>query len=161
MMIEKECQIEGFLFSTIKSKLNIPYIQRFLSEKSYWAKGVPTDVIIRSVENALCFGVYQIADGNEKQIGFARLITDFATYGYLADVFIDEAWRKKGLSKKLMDFIFQMEELQGFRRFMLATADAHGLYAQVGFTPLKNPARFMEKHQPDVYQKNITQNFHG
>jgi GNAT superfamily N-acetyltransferase len=161
MMIEKEYRTNEFLFSTAKSKLNISYIHEFISEKSYWAKGVPIEIVQRSIDNALCFGVYHVADGNIKQIGFARLITDFATYGYLADVFIDEAWRKKGLSKILIDFIFEMEELKGFRRFMLATADAHGLYAKVGFAPLKNPARFMEKHQPDVYLKHNTQNFHG
>jgi GNAT superfamily N-acetyltransferase len=161
MMIEKEYRTNEFLFSTAKSKLNISYIHEFISEKSYWAKGVPIEIVQRSIDNALCFGIYHVADGNIKQIGFARLITDFATFGYLADVFIDEAWRKKGLSKILIDFIFEMEELRGFRRFMLATADAHGLYAKVGFAPLKNPARFMEKHQPDVYLKDITQNFHG
>jgi N-acetylglutamate synthase-like GNAT family acetyltransferase len=160
-MMDKEYRFGEFLLSTAKSKLNIPYIHKFLSEESYWAKGVPVEVVERSIEHALCFGVYHIGDGTENQIGFARLITDFATYGYLADVFIDEAWRKKGLSKNLTEFIFGMEEFKGFRRFMLATADAHGLYAKVGFTPLKSPERFMEKHQPDVYEKTITQHLHG
>src|SRR5437868_556710 len=104
-MMDKEYRFGEFLLSTAKSRLNTPYIHKFLSEKSYWAKGVPVEVVERSIEHALCFGVYHTADGTENQIGFARLITDYATYGYLADVFIDEAWRKKGLSKKLTEFI--------------------------------------------------------
>jgi GNAT superfamily N-acetyltransferase len=151
-MITKELIFNGFLFSTDKSKLNFAYIHKFLSEKSYWAKGVPLDIIKKSVEHSLAIGVYHIENGEQTQVGFARLVTDFATFGYLADVFIDESWRKRGLSKKMMDFIFGMPELKYFRRFILATADAHGLYEQFGFTALKNPQRFMEKHQPDVYK---------
>jgi N-acetylglutamate synthase-like GNAT family acetyltransferase len=152
MTIKKERTIDGFLFSTEKYRLDIPYIHRFLSKQSYWAQGVPLKIVEQSVNNALCFGVYYVGDGGTQQIGFARLITDLATFGYLADVFIDEDWRKKGLSKKLMAFIFDIDELKFFRRMILATLDAHGLYAKFGFTPLKSPDRFMEKAQPDIYK---------
>jgi GNAT superfamily N-acetyltransferase len=107
------------------------------------------DLIAQSIRNSLSFGIYE---GN-KQVGFARVITDYTTFAYLADVFVDEAYRGRGLSKILMTFIFSFEEFKKLRRFSLATRDAHGLYAQFGFTPLKSPDRFMELHQPDVYQK--------
>jgi GNAT superfamily N-acetyltransferase len=152
-MVNKEIRIDGFLYSTDKRKLNVPYIHQFLSQKSYWAKDVPIEFVKRSIDNALCFGVYHSDNKTETQIGFARLITDYTTFGYLADVFIDEAWRKKGLSKNLIGFIFGLEELKSFRRFMLFTADAHKLYAQFGFSALKNPDRCMERHQPNVYEQ--------
>ena len=139
----------GFHFSTDKALLNLPYIHAFLSERSYWAPGIPLDIVRRSVENSLCVGIYE----NKKQVGFARLVTDLATFGYLADVFIDEAYRGKGLSKALVAFIFSFEELKFFRRFILATKDAHGLYAQYGFNVLKNPDRFMEIARPDIYKQ--------
>jgi GNAT superfamily N-acetyltransferase len=149
MNILREYNHQEFLFSTDKRKLNLNYIHRFLTN-SYWAKGIPIDLVEQSIKNSLCFGIYE---GN-KQIGFARVITDFTTFAYLADVFVDEAYRGRGLSKILMTFIFSFEEFKMLRRFILATQDAHGLYAQFGFTPLKAPDRFMELHQPDVYQKN-------
>lgn len=106
-------------------------------------------MIERSIEGSLCFGVYQQA----QQVGFARVISDLATYAYLADVFIDEAQRGKGLAKWLVGVILQYPELQGLRRFELRTRDAHGLYAQFGFTPLPNPEIFMQIRNPDVYKK--------
>jgi GNAT superfamily N-acetyltransferase len=98
----------------------------------------------------LSIGIYK----ESKQIGFARVITDFSTFAYLADVFVDEAFRGRGVSKKLMNFIFSFEEFGKLRRFILATSDAHGLYSQFGFRALKSPDRFMEIHQPDIYKKN-------
>lgn len=148
MNIVREHTHQGFLFSTDKSKLNLTYIHQFLTN-SYWAKGIPIDLVGQSIKNALCFGIYE----DNKQIGFARVITDYTTFAYLADVFVDEAYRGRDLSKTLMTFILSFEEFRMLRRFILATRDAHGLYAQFGFTPLKAPDRFMELHQPDVYQK--------
>jgi GNAT superfamily N-acetyltransferase len=151
MELKYEKNINGFHFSTDKKLLDVNYIHRFLSERSYWAAGIPIDLVRRSIENSLCLGIYQ----NTKQVGFARLVTDFSTFGYLADVFVDEAFRGKGLSKQLMNFIFSFEELKFLRRFILATKDAHGLYSQYGFALLKNPERFMERAQPEIYKQMI------
>lgn len=137
-----EFQKEAFLISTQKSKLDLDLIHDYLSKHSYWAENIPRGIVERSIQNSLSFGVYH----HEKQIGFARVITDFATYGYLADVFIVETYRGQGLSKWLMECIFnQIPELQGFRKWSLATADAYGLYEQFGFTTLARPERMMEK----------------
>ncbi len=137
----------GYTISTDKTRLDIAGIHAFLSE-SYWASGIPLKVVERSIENALCFGVYH--DG--RQIGFARVISDFATFAYLGDVFILAPHRGKGLAKWLLASIRSHPDLQGLRRWMLATRDAHSLYAQVGFTQLRNPEIFMELADPDVYQ---------
>lgn len=147
MKIQKELVSNGFLFSTDKNKLDVPYIHNFLSNISYWAKGIPIRLVRQSIENSLCIGIY----AQNKQIGFARVVTDFSTFGYLADVFIDEAYRGNKLSKKLMEFIVSLEELTVLRRMILATRDAHGLYAQFGFKLLEKPDRFMELHRPDIY----------
>lgn len=135
-----------FLISTDRSKLDLDAIHRFLT-RSYWAAGIPRATIERSVENSLCFGVY---DGR-LQIGFARVISDFATFAYVADVYIDEHYRERGLGKELMASIMAHPDLQGLRRWSLATRDAHGLYAQFGFAPLENPERMMEIADPEVY----------
>jgi GNAT superfamily N-acetyltransferase len=136
-----EFRQDDFLISTDKSKLNIDVVHGYLS-RSYWAENIPIGIVRRSIDNSLAFGLYD----HQQQIGFARVTTDFATYGYLADVFVLEEYRGKGLSKWLMSCIFeQMPVLQGFRRWMLGTADAHGLYAQYGFTSLTQPQRWMQK----------------
>lgn len=140
---------EDFCISTDKTKINVIYVHQFLTS-SYWAENIPADVVRHSIEGSLCFGIYH----HQKQIGFARVITDEATFAYLCDVFIDEAYRSKGLSKWLMETILNYEGLQGLRRFMLATKDAHGLYEQFGFASLTLPERWMHVHQPDVY-KNV------
>lgn len=137
MIVEK--QIGNFLYSTDKSKLNIDYIHHFLSKESYWAKRIPIDIVKTSIEGSLCFGVYE----NNKQVGFARVITDYATFGYLADVFIDKDYRGRGLSKELMAFIMEQEVVKKLRRFMLATLDAHSLYAQFGFESQEGNKRLM------------------
>jgi GNAT superfamily N-acetyltransferase len=137
-----EFEKEAYLISTDKSKLDIDRIHDYLSKDSYWAENIPCDIIERSIANSLSFGIYH----NQQQIGFARVITDFATYGYLGDVFVSASYRGLGLSKWLMDCIFhQIPELQGFRRWSIATADAHGLYRQYGFSDLARPERMMEK----------------
>lgn len=144
----RELTVDGFLFSTNKVLLDVNYIHHFLSEKSYWAPGIPIHLVRKSIENSLCIGIYK----EQQQVGFARVITDYATFGYLADVFVDEAYRGKGISKKLMSFILSFEETGLFRRFLLATRDAHALYAQFGFSPLNMPELFMQIHQPSKYK---------
>jgi GNAT superfamily N-acetyltransferase len=146
-----------FLISTDKSKLDIETIHKFLAQ-SYWSPNIPREIVARAIENSFCFGIYSGISSSgtpyrEKQIGFARVISDFATYAYLADVFVLEEFRGQGLSKWLMQCIMEHPALQGFRRFTLATKDAHGLYAQFGFKPLQSPDRYMERFDPDVYQK--------
>lgn len=140
---------DSFLISTDKRKIDAVLVHRFLSETSYWAKNIPLEVVQTSIENSLCFGIYE----GEKQVGFARVTTDKATFGYIGDVFIVEEYRGAGLSKWLMQCILSHPELQGFRRWILATADAHGLYAQSGFKPLAKPERWMELHNPDAYKQ--------
>jgi N-acetylglutamate synthase-like GNAT family acetyltransferase len=140
---------DEYTISTDKSKLDIPVIHEFLSH-TYWAKGIPVAVVQKCIEGSLCFGIFQ----GEKQVGFARVVTDKATFAYLADVFIIEAYRGKGLSKWLMEIIVGHPDLQGLRRFLLATRDAHGLYRQFGFTTLESAENLMHVHNPDVYQSN-------
>lgn len=139
---------ETYQISTDKSKLNLEVIHKFLSEEAYWSKNIPFEIVKKSIENSFCFGVYY----NNEQIGFARLITDYATYAYLADVFILHKHRGKGLSKMLMSEIINHPELQYLRRISLATSDAHGLYEQFGFKPPSKPGTLMEIYRPDIYQ---------
>jgi GNAT superfamily N-acetyltransferase len=135
-----------FSISTDPARLDVGTIHAFLSQ-AYWSAGIPRGVVERSIAGALCFGVYDGA----RQVGFARVITDKATYAYLADVFVIDEYRGQGLAKWLMQVIMSHDALQGLRRFTLATRDAHGLYAQFGFEPLRDPARHMEIRRPDVY----------
>jgi GNAT superfamily N-acetyltransferase len=146
-----EARKENYFISTDISKLNVDVIYNFLCEESYWAKGIPRDVVEKSISNSLCFGVYY----NNEQIGFARLVTDKATFAYLGDVFILPQYRGKGLSKFLMKTIHAHPELQNLRRWWLGTKDAHGLYEQFGWTRITDDVakRFMQKHNPDVYKK--------
>jgi N-acetylglutamate synthase-like GNAT family acetyltransferase len=135
------------LVSTSRERLDVDVVHSFLTS-CYWAKGIPRKVVERSIEHALCFGVY---DGDGAQVGFARVISDFATIAYVGDVFVIETHRGRGLGKWLMQCITGHPALQNLRRWILTTRDAHGLYSQVGFTPVKAAERFMELHQPDVY----------
>jgi len=128
-----------FTVSDRNEDMDIPMIHGFLTT-SYWAKGIDKSTIERAIANSLCLGVFQ----NEKQIGFGRAITDRSTFAYLADVFILEEYRGRGLGKWLVDCFLEHQELQGLRRWLLATLDAHGLYRQKGFVPLQEPQRFME-----------------
>ena len=144
-----ERTVNGFLISTDTARLDLGVIYEFLATQSYWAKGVPREIVARSVANALCFGVY---DGS-RQVGFARVISDYATFAYLADVFIVEPYRGRGLSKALMDTIMAHPHVQGLRRFTLGTADAHGLYRKYGFAEPPHPERQMERADPDVYRR--------
>lgn len=141
--------MNNFTISTDKSKLNLDVIHEFLS-KSYWSQNIPKWIVKKAMENSLCFGIYD----NERQIGYARIISDYASFAYLADVFIIEEYRGKGLSKKLMENIMSHPELKTIRKWMLATNDAHGLYSQFGFTPLSHPEKIMEITTPDFYNVN-------
>jgi GNAT superfamily N-acetyltransferase len=140
-----------FLLSTDPERLDVDVIHGFLTN-CYWAKGISREVVAQSIERSLCFGVY---DGTDAQVGFARVVSDFATVAYLGDVFVLESHRGRGLSKWMMECVMQHPALQGLRRWILLTRDAHGLYAQFGFTPVKAPERYMELHRPDVYEKPL------
>jgi GNAT superfamily N-acetyltransferase len=130
---------DGFIISTDKLKLDIASIHQYLSKEAYWCKNVPLEIVKRSIENSICFGIYY----SNRQVGFARVITDKTTFAYLADVFIINDYRGMGLSKWMMQCIMGHPELQGFRSWLLGTRDAHGLYSQFGFKPLEHPERFM------------------
>ena len=145
-----EAAKKNFTISTDPSKIDIAFVHDYLCNESYWAKNIPIDIVKKSIGGSLCFAVYH----HDEQIGFARVITDHATFGYLADVFIAEKFRGKGLGKWMMECIVAHPELQGFRRWMLATKDAHGLYAQFGFKPLDNPERIMRWAPFDEYPEN-------
>ncbi|WP_160060700.1 GNAT family N-acetyltransferase [Psychromonas sp. L1A2] len=141
--------VSGYSISSNPKEMDLSVIHGYLSS-SYWAKGIPLQVMEKAVNNSLCFGVFT---NTGEQVAFARMITDYATSAYLADVFVLEKHRGKGISKWLVKTIIEYPDLQGLRRMLLATSDAHGLYQQFGFTPLNSPELFMELHQPDVYLK--------
>lgn len=136
-----------FLLSTDRSRLNVEAIYDFLTN-CYWAKGIPRETVARSIEHSLCFGIYR----EKQQVAFARVISDFATYAYIGDVFVIEAFRGNGLGKWMMESILRHPQLQGLRRWSLVTRDAHSLYAPLGFTALKKPQNYMELHNSEVYQ---------
>ena len=133
--------------STDKSRLDVEMIHRFLTEESYWAKTRTLEQTKTAIEHSLCFGVY---DG-ERQIAFARVVSDQATFAYVGDVFVVDEFRGQGIGKRLMDVIVSDPRLQGLRRWILATLDAHGLYEQYEFSALRHPERWMEKTAPDAY----------
>lgn len=136
-----------FTISTDKSRLQLAVIQKFLSEESYWAKNRSPEQTRTAIENSLCFGLYH----GDRQIGFARVVSDFAVFAYLGDVFVLEEFRGRGFSKWLMQIIVSHPDLQGLRRWLLATRDAHRLYAQFEFDALRFPERWMERTAPDAY----------
>ena len=137
----------NFLVSTDPALLDLPLIHDFLCNRSYWATGRPLEVVRRSVEGSLCFGLYE----SGRQAGFARVVTDRATFAWLCDVFVLEEYRGRGLSKWLLECVLGHPALQGLRRLLLGTRDAHGLYQRFGFTPLADPSRFLEVFRPDLY----------
>jgi GNAT superfamily N-acetyltransferase len=139
---------DNYLISTHRARLDLNAIHGFLAS-CYWAKGIPREVVARSIEHSLCFGIYE---GGGAQVGFARVVSDFATVAYLGDVFVLESHRGRGLSKWLMQCVMEHPALQNLRRWILLTRDAHGLYSKFGFTPVKAPERYMELHQPNVYE---------
>jgi len=135
---------KGFTISTDKSLLDFDAIYNYLNEESYWARGIPAEKVKKAIENSMCFGIYK----DNKQAGFTRVVTDKATFAYLCDVFVLPGYRGVGLSKWLMQTITEHPDLQGLRRWSLATSDAHGLYKQFGFVPLSRPETWMEKFKP-------------
>ena len=141
--------MQGYRISTNQSDLDLDVIYSFISQ-SYWASGIPKQTLRKAISNSLCFGVYR--DSGE-QVGFARMITDKATFAYLADVFILEESRGLGLSKWLMETIIIHPDLQGLRRMLLSTRDAHSLYSQYGFKAIENPESLMQILQPNIYQE--------
>ena len=141
---------DGYVVSDDPRRLDLDAVHAFLS-RSYWAEGIPFEVVARSVRNSLGFGVYH----GQRQVGFARVVTDRATFAYLADVFVLPAHRGRGLAKWLVECIRAHPDLQGLRRWHLATRDAHGLYAPLGFTPLGHPSWHMEIVDPEVYQRRM------
>jgi GNAT superfamily N-acetyltransferase len=143
-------QQDEFTVTDNRGDLDIEMIHDFLCKVSYWAKHIPRSTVEKSVNHSLCFGLYH----NGKQIGFARAITDCATFAYLADVFVVPDYRGRGLGKWLISCILLHPELQGLRRWMLATLDAHGLYEQNGFVKLQNPEWFLEIHNPHIYTQS-------
>jgi GNAT superfamily N-acetyltransferase len=147
MMKNSADEQSEIIISTDKNLLQIDLIHEFLHEESYWAKDRTLEQTKRAIENSLCFGVYF----ETRQIGFARVVSDFATFAYIGDVFILQEFRGKGLSKLLMDTMLSHENLQGLRRWVLATKDAHGLYEQFNFSGLRFPERWMEKTAPNAY----------
>ncbi|MGI8811303.1 MAG: GNAT family N-acetyltransferase [Pyrinomonadaceae bacterium] len=137
----------GFLITTDQQRLDLNTIHAFFVNDSYWAQNRTIEQTERAMENSICFGVFQA----EKQVGFARVVSDLATFAYVGDVFILAEYRGHGLSKWLMETIVNYSELQGLRRWVLATRDAHGLYSQFEFAPLRHPDRWMERTAPDAY----------
>jgi len=141
---------QDFSITCDPDKQDLEVIHGFLSQ-SYWAKDIPKETVEKSLKAALCFALMH----KGRQVGFARVISDFATVAYLGDVFVLPEYRGQGLSKWLLSCISSHPELQGLRRWILATADAHGLYEKYGFTALNNPLFFMERHDPNVYGSNV------
>ena len=141
-----EWKRDGLTISTDRSRLDRDAIHEFL-RGSYWARGIPRELVDRAIDNSLCFGLY---DG-DRLVGFARAITDFTTFAYLSDVFVLESHRGRGLGTWFMETVLSHPDLQNLRRWMLATADAHGLYQKVGFTALSKPERIMEKLLANAY----------
>jgi GNAT superfamily N-acetyltransferase len=138
--------MHSYEISTDPARLDIDAIHAFLTQ-SYWSPGIPRATVARAIAHSLCFGAFW----EGQQVGFARVVTDRTTFAYLCDVYVLEAHRGRGLAKQLMDRVVQHPDLQGLRRMMLATRDAHGLYARYGFKPLAAPGVMMEIHKPDVY----------
>ena len=136
--------------STDPADLDLALVHRFLSTEAYWSRGIPEATVARALANSLCFGAYLHGVG---QVGFARVVTDQATFGYLADVFVLPEHRGRGYAKQLVAAVMAEPRLQGLRRVMLATADAHALYAGFGFHAPARPEVLMEIHRPDVYTR--------
>lgn len=148
-----EYQKDGYTISTDNTRLDVTAIHSYLSGEAYWSKGIQRDILETAIQNSLCFGVYQ----GEVQVGFARVISDFATFAYMCDVFILEPYRGQGLGVWLVACILEHPSLQGLRNILLFTWDAHGLYDRYGFAPPANPERIMVKRDPDIYLRQAKQ----
>jgi GNAT superfamily N-acetyltransferase len=144
-----EWKREDFTITDRREDLDMEAVHSFLRE-SYWAQGIPRGLLEKAVANSICFGVYRSA----QQIGFGRVVTDLATFAYLSDIFMVQAYRGRGLGQWLVSCMLGYPELQGLRRWLLATRDAHGLYGKKGFAALRKPEWFMEINDPDIYLRN-------
>lgn len=138
---------DDYRVSDDKALLDIEFVYQFISN-SYWAKGIPKETMTQGLDNSLCFMLFE----NEQPIGFARVVSDYATFGYLADVFVIDSYQGRGLGKWLMACVMSHPQLQGLRRFMLATLDAHGVYEPFGFEAINKPEMLMQVHRPDIYK---------
>jgi GNAT superfamily N-acetyltransferase len=156
--------VNSYVVSTDPGLLQLPRIHAFLSTQAYWCLGIPYETVAQAAANSLCFGVYRVRDAEELtkelrpapnlvQVGFARVVTDSATFAWLCDVYVEDAHRGQGLSKRLMTEVMQHPQLQGLRRICLATRDAHSLYEQFGFTATKAPQNWLEIRNDAVYSK--------
>jgi GNAT superfamily N-acetyltransferase len=152
-MTTTEWHRDAYLISTDRTLLDVALIHDYLSNSTYWATGRKLEVVQRSIDNSLCFGLYKTnSEGKRAQVGFARVVTDYATFAWLADVFVLKEHRGQGLGKWLSEVIVSHPELQGFRRWVLATKDAHKLYRRVGFRELHRPERWMERPDPNMQE---------
>ena len=149
MWVDHEKTEDGLLFSTDRARLDIDAIHAFLANESYWVPGIRREFVERAIETSLCFAVFH----EERQLAFARVITDGAGFAWLADVFVVADARGRKLGERLVEFVLAHPDLQRIRRFMLATRDAHGLYAKYGFTPLAHPERIMERYDADALSR--------
>lgn len=143
----REWRRGDFVVSDERSRIDVEAVHAFIAGSSYWAAGIPVSTMARAIEHSLCFGVYRGA----RQVGFARVVTDRATFGYLCDVFIEESARGDGLGEWLVACVLEHPDLQSLRRLSLMTRDAHELYRRFGFKPMADPTRYMEIHRPNVY----------
>lgn len=143
-------RVNTYEISTDPSRLQLDAIHAYLT-RSYWSPGIPKEVVARAIANSMCFGLYDAQGPTDTQVGFARVVTDKASFAYLADVYVLEEHRRLGLSKRLVEAVLGHPELQGMRRFLLATRDAHGLYAQFGFEAPAKPENFMEIRTPPAW----------
>lgn len=143
--------MKGFSISTDKSKLQRERVHRFLSKEAYWCTEIPMDVVNAAIDHSLCFGLYSEADG--AQIGFARVVTDYATFAWICDVYVENEFRDRGLATWLIESVMKHSALQGLRRICLTTKDAHGLYSKHGFEVTKTPASWMEIKDPEIYKR--------
>lgn len=153
-VVRYELERDGYVVSDDASRLDIDVIHQFLTQDAYWSRGIDRDLVRRSIEHSLCFGLYA-SDG--QQLGFARVISDRSTFAWLCDVFVVSSARERGLGKWLCNAVVDHPDLQGLRRFLLATADAHALYSTLDFAPLAKPDRFMERYQParELYDNGV------
>lgn len=152
-IIINEEKMGSYLVSCDPEKLQLDRIHRYLSEDSYWCVGIPKDFVKKAIDNSLCFGVYDAAKGPLIQVGFARIVTDFATFAWICDVYIEKEYRKNGLSKWMMSFLMKHPQLKNLRRICLATLGAHTLYEKYGFAVTQTPTSWMEIKDNDIYKK--------
>ena len=145
-----EVKNDDYMVSTDPARLDAAKVHAFLTT-AYWSEGIPLGVVKKALENSLCFGLYHKGE----LVGLSRVVTDYATFAYLCDVYVLEVHRGKGLGHWLVECVMTHPELQNLRRFILATRDAHGVYANFGFTALKpvTVERMMERHDPEVYKR--------